>query len=91
MKHIKDELQNIIIGNGQDGQSSQLKKIQDFTRRNANAGSKPEKEYPSQIEEESILIDYALKENLIFSGDISEDLFISEGAMQFHFRSYADL
>lgn len=37
---------------------------------------------PSQIEEESLLIDYALSENLIFSGNISEDLFISEGAEQ---------
>ncbi|EOR96771.1 hypothetical protein ADIARSV_0034 [Arcticibacter svalbardensis MN12-7] len=26
MKHKKDELQNIIIGNGQDGHTSQLKK-----------------------------------------------------------------
>lgn len=44
MKKIKDELQNIIIGNGQDGQSSQLKKIQDFLRRNENAGSKSEEQ-----------------------------------------------
>lgn len=43
MKHIKDELQNIIIENGQDGQNSQLKKIEDFLIGNENAGSKPEK------------------------------------------------
>ena len=86
MKHIKDELQNIIIGNGQDGQSSQLKKIQDFLRGNANAGSKLEEQKYLKSEEESLLIDYALRENLMFSGDISEDLFISEGAEQKVYR-----
>ena len=43
MKHIKYELQNIIIGNGQDGETSQLKKIEDFLRGNENTGSKSEK------------------------------------------------
>jgi len=86
MKHIKDELQNIIIGNGQDGQGSQLKKIQDFLRRNENAGSKSEEQKHLKSEEESFLIDYARSEHLIFSGDISEDLFISEGAEQKVYR-----
>jgi len=44
MKLIKHELQNIIIGNGQDGQISQVKKVQDFLRGNADAGSKPEEQ-----------------------------------------------
>jgi len=52
MKNIKDELQNIIIGNGQDGYSSQLKKIQDFLRGNANASSKPEEQKHFNGEEE---------------------------------------
>lgn len=86
MKHIKDELQNIIIGNGQDGQGSQLKKIQDFLRRNENAGSKSEKQKHLKSEEESLLINYALSEHLIFSRDISEDVFISEGAEQKVYR-----
>lgn len=86
MKNIKDELQNIITGNGQVGQSSQLKKIQNFLRGNADAGSKPEKQKHLKSEEESLLIDYAIKENLIFSGEISEDLFISEGAEQKVYR-----
>lgn len=57
MKHIKDELQNIIIGNGQDGHGRQLKKIQDFLRRNENAGSKSEEQKHLKSEEESLLID----------------------------------
>lgn len=57
MKHIKDELQNIIIGNGQDGQTSQLKKVQNFLRGNANAGSKSEEQKYFKSQEESLLID----------------------------------
>ena len=86
MKHIKYELQSIIIGNGQDGQSSKLKKIQDFLRGNANAGSKPEEQKHLKSEEESLLIDLAKKEGLIFTDDISEDMFISEGAEQRVYR-----
>jgi len=86
IKHIKDELQNIIVGNGQDGQSSQLKKIQDFLGRNENAGSKSEKQKHLKSEEESLLINFALSEHIMFSGDISEDLFICEGAEQKVYR-----
>lgn len=82
MKNIRDELQNIIIGNGQDGQISQLKKIQNFLRGNANAGSKSEEQKRFKSEEESLLIDYALKEKLFFPGIVSDQLFISEGAEQ---------
>ena len=86
MNQVKDELQNIIIGDGQVGQISQLKKIQNFLRGNANAGSKPEKQKRIKSEETALLIDYALKENLIFHGNTSEDLFISEGAEQKVYR-----
>lgn len=41
MKNIKHELQVIIIGNGQDGSTSQLKKAHDFLRGNEKASSKP--------------------------------------------------
>ena len=86
MKDIKDELQNIIIGNGQDGASGQLKEIQNFLRGNATAGSKPQEQKHLKSKEESLLIDYALREKLSFSGHISEDLFISEGAEQKVYR-----
>lgn len=86
MKNIKYELQNIIIGNGQNGSTSQLKKVQNFLRGNANAGSKSEEQKHLKSEEESLLIDFAVKENLIYSGDTSEDLFIGEGAEQKVYR-----
>lgn len=59
MKHIKNELQSIIIGNGQNGQISQLKEIQNFLRGNANAGSKPEEQKHLKSEEKSLLINYS--------------------------------
>lgn len=86
MKQIKDELQSIIIKNGQDGYRSQLKKVHNFLRGNAKTGSKPEEQKRLKSEEEQLLIEFAKKENLIFSGDISEDLFISEGAEQRVYR-----
>lgn len=71
MKHIKDELQSIIVGNGQDGCTSQLKKVHDFLRGNATTGSKPEEQKYLKSEEEQLLIEFSQKENLTFSGDIS--------------------
>nr|WP_294875661.1 hypothetical protein [uncultured Pedobacter sp.] len=86
MKQIKDELQTIIIGNGQDGFKSQLKKVHNFLRANAKTGPKPEEQKHLKSEEKQRLIDFAQRENLIFSGIISEDLFISEGAEQKVYR-----
>jgi hypothetical protein len=86
MEHIKDELQSIIIGNGQDGSTSQLKKIQDFLRGNEKTGSEPKKQKYLKSEEEQHLISFAQKEGLFYSNDISEDLFISEGAEQRVYR-----
>jgi len=86
MNHIKYELQSIIIGNGQNGDTSKLKKVHNFLRGNAQASSKPEEQKYLKSEEESLLIDFATKENLIFLVEISEDLFISEGAEQRVYR-----
>lgn len=58
MKSIKDELQHIIIGNGQDGQNSQLKKTQNFLRGNAVTGSKSKEQKHLKSEEESALINF---------------------------------
>ncbi len=82
MNLIKYELQSIIIGNGQIGDTSELKKVHNFLRGNAQTSSKPEEQKRLKSEEESLLIDFATKENLIFLREISEDLFISEGAEQ---------
>ena len=83
MKDIKHELQGIIIGNGQDGSTSQL---HDFLRGNEKTGSKPEKQKYLKSEEEQFLISFAEKEKLFFSAEISEDHFISEGAEQRVYR-----
>jgi hypothetical protein len=86
MKHIKDELQSIIIGNGQNGDASQLKKVHHFLRGNAQAGSGSEKQKRIKSEEAQLLIGFAQQENLIFPDEITEDLFISEGAEQRVYR-----
>ena len=86
MKDIKHELQSIIIGNGQNGSTSQLKKVHDFLRGHEKTGSKPEKPKYLKSEEEQLLISFAEKEKLFFSAEISEDLFISEGAEQRVYR-----
>lgn len=86
MKDIKHELQGIIIGNGQDGSTSQLKKVHDFLRGNEKTGSKSEKQKYLKSEEEQRLISFAKNEKLFFSAEISEDLFISEGAEQRVYR-----
>jgi len=86
MKQIKYELQSIIIGDGQDGDRSQLKKIHSFLSANAQAGPKPEKQERLKSEEEARLIEFVLKENLLFSGEISEEQFVSEGAEQRVYR-----
>ncbi len=61
---IKYELQSIIIGNGQIGNSSHLKKIQSFLRINVERGSKREREEYLKSEEESFLVDFGSTENL---------------------------
>ncbi len=55
MAPIKHELQSIIIGNGQNGNSSHLKKVQSFLRGNAKTSSKSEKQERLKSEEESLL------------------------------------
>lgn len=82
MKHIKDELQSIIIGDGQKGYTSQLEKVHNFLRGNAKTSSKSEKQKYFKSKEKQLLIEFAQRENHIFLGKISEDLFISEGAEQ---------
>lgn len=55
MENIKDELQNIIIGDGQVGSSSKLKQVQNFLRRNA-CPSKRSKEQKYLKSEEKITV-----------------------------------
>ncbi|ANI88232.1 hypothetical protein A9P82_02280 [Arachidicoccus ginsenosidimutans] len=86
MKKIKDELQNIIFGNGEDGSQSQLKAAQNFLRRNAQTGFGTEKQKHLKSEEEIGLIAFAHKEDLFYTDNISENDFISSGAEQRVYR-----
>ena len=67
MKHIQDELQNIILGDEQIGRDSQLKKIQNFLRGYAETSVVPEKQQRVKNEEEAALIGFATAENLFYN------------------------
>lgn len=86
MKYIKNELQHIIIGDGQVGSRSQLKKTQIFLRRYAQASenNQPEKYFKGQ--EEISLKRFAEEENLFYTQPISEDMFVASGAEQRVYR-----
>jgi len=86
MKNIHDELQHLIIGNGQVGNPGQLKKTQNFLRRNAQTGFGTEKQKPLKDEEKTHLIEFAHNENLFYQDEILESNFISAGAEQKVYR-----
>lgn len=69
MQQIKDELQYIIIGDGQTGTTSQLKKVQNFVRRNAQTGIATEKQKLLKSEEEICLIEF------VFPSRVSQSKF----------------
>jgi hypothetical protein len=82
MKSIKNELQNIIFGDGSVGATCQLKKVQSFLSTNEKAGIRSEKQKYLKSEEAVYLIEFALNENLFYHGEIDEDKLISAGAEQ---------
>lgn len=82
MKNLKNELQNLIFGNGSVGTESKLKKTQDFLRRNAKSGIDAEKFKSVKKQEEICLEGFIEKENIYFSDKIPEADFIAEGAEQ---------
>lgn len=86
MKNIKDELQNIIIGDGSLGSTSQLKEVQNFLRRNEKASIRSKKQKYLKSEETIGLINFAIEKKLLFLEEISEDNFISAGAEQRVYR-----
>ena len=86
MKNIKDELQNIIIGDGSLGSTSQLKEVQNFLRRNEKASIRSKKQKYLKSEETIGLINFATEKKLLFLEEISEDNFISAGAEQRVYR-----
>jgi hypothetical protein len=82
MKNIKDELQHIIRGNERTGQASQLKKIQRFLRSNAETSFATEIQQRLKSEETALLIAFAEQEDVIYTPEIRDSDFISEGAKQ---------
>ncbi|WP_286862935.1 hypothetical protein [Sphingobacterium sp. UBA7625] len=70
MKNIKDELQNIILGDGPIGSSSKLKQVQHFLRKNAHPSEGIEKQEYFKGEEEKCLIDFATQHSLFYSDEI---------------------
>ncbi len=67
MKPIKDELQNIILGDEQTGSNSHLKKAQNFLRGYAEASISIEKQQHFKNEETTALITFATEENLFYN------------------------
>jgi len=86
MTKIKNELQSIILGNGQIGKTNKLKAVQTFLRRNENICYGCPNKKSVKKEEEKQLLNFASTQNLFYSNDIDEDLFIAEGAEQRVYR-----
>ena len=86
MNHIKNELQNIILGDGQACGSGKLKKTQAFLRRNAQASKICQSEKSFKRQEEARLNIFAESENLIYEGAISASDYLTSGAEQHVYR-----
>ena len=59
MKNIKDELQDIIFGDGPIGQADKLKKVQRFLRSNEEPGFVIEKQQCFKSKETAALLAFA--------------------------------
>jgi len=86
VKGLKNELQDIIIGNGPIGHTSQLKKVQNFLSRYAQTSPGTEEQKRIKSEEEKFLIDFAYEQDILYQRDILEDTYISAGAEQRVYR-----
>ncbi|SEH89075.1 MULTISPECIES: putative polyvalent protein kinase domain-containing protein [Epilithonimonas] len=86
MKNIKNELQNIITGNGQIGDKNLIKTIQDVLRRNEKSIQISSQNKLVKSEEEIFLKNIIEAEDLTYKEEISESNYISEGAEQKVYR-----
>ncbi len=86
MKNIKNELQNIITGNGQIGDKNLIKTIQDVLRRNEKSIQISSQNKLVKSEEEIVLKHIIEAEDLTYKEEISESNYISEGAEQKVYR-----
>lgn len=86
MKNIKDELQNIILGDEQARSGSAIGKTQTFLRRHAEASRSSKEQQHFKDEEAAALIVFAKTANLLYDHTILSANFISEGAEQKVYR-----
>ena len=86
MSEIKNELQSIILGNEQIGNANQLKTMQNFLRRNAEIDYRSSDKKSVKREEEKSILSFVSSQNLFYSGEISERVFLAEGAEQKVYR-----
>lgn len=82
MKNIKYELQHIIQGDGEQGNPSLIKTIQNFLRRNEKTSAKYSQKKLLKSEEEKCLINFITENSLFYSAPIEEKNYIAEGAEQ---------
>ncbi|AMR31268.1 hypothetical protein A0256_07425 [Mucilaginibacter sp. PAMC 26640] len=86
MKKTKDELQNIIFGDGPVGEDSQLKKAQTFLRRYAQTSVSSETSKQFKYQEAAALLAFAEKEGLYYTLPVITANFLGEGAEQKVYR-----
>ena len=86
MNAIKDELQNIITGNGRSGENCLIKKTQIYLGGNEIPGFKNSQFKHLKSQEERQLIQFIEKNSLFYNENIDENNFIGEGAEQKVFR-----
>ncbi|SEO99293.1 hypothetical protein [Mucilaginibacter sp. OK283] len=86
MKPIKDELQNIILGDEPAGQASKLKKVQSFLRSNASTSLTAKEQQRIKSKETAALLIFGEREDLFYLPAIQQGDFISEGAEQKVYR-----
>jgi len=86
MPEIKNELQNIILGNEQISNKSQLKAIQHFLRRNEEIDYESPNKKSIKREEEKYILSFAAARNLFYPSEIPEETFLAEGAEQKVYR-----
>ena len=86
MTKIKDELQSIIFGNEQISNADKLKTLQNFFRRDAEIDYGSQDKKFVKREEEKCLLNLVATQNLLFSGEISEKNFVTEGTEQKVYR-----
>ena len=82
MKISKDELRNIIQGNGQTGNEGLIKKTQVYLGGNEIPSFQNSKIQHLKSEEERCLISYIKANNLFYDETIRQENYIGEGAEQ---------